>query len=210
MRKLENQWEKVRKEWKYYPRLLLRLPIFIPFLTSIILIITKNCFPENVRNIIDWLGKGFLGAAITQLIGEYKGNSDISKLLKKLNEILYNLYKWKKRTQDNPIRNDDIDYLVSSITSTLGEYSDDYEVHNIENEIEHIVKTKERIDRETVEENRMKIKESLLEHVSILKKNGFTDIDSITGTTQTYFADLLNYPNRADRRKLEREKNKKK
>jgi hypothetical protein len=201
MRKLDNQWKKICKEWKYYPLIFFRLPVFLSFLIFIIVVITKSIFPESVKTLLDWIGKGFLGVGLTLLVSEFRGNNDIYKLLKKLNETLYNLYKWKERAPENPVRTEDIDYVTNSIVTTIAEYSEDYEVNNIKSEIEHINKTKERIEKEEDTEEKLNLKESLMEHVSLLKQDGFNDIDSITGTTASYFSDLLNRSNRRERRK---------
>jgi|GEM_PF-6551737 len=143
--------------------------------------------------ILELLSKLFIGFAISQILQEFNGHFDTIKILRRLSEIHLTLERWKQRISSNDSINlNDIQYLSTGIISTQSEYSKKYDILNINEEKKIIESIKERIENEDNIENKTKLGESLIEHIEELEKQGLTDIRSITGTTETYFSQVIN------------------
>ena len=210
MRRLEEIKERIYKKYKYYPWIFAKPLVWIPISSSVLI----HFFGES-NSILELLSKLFIGFSISQILLELNGHSDTIKILRRLSEIHLTLERWKQRLINNdPINLNDIQYLSTGITSTQSEYSKKYDILNIEEEKKYIESIKERIENEDNVENKTILGESLIDHIEELEKQGFTDIRSVTGTTKTYFSNVISPTfmqlNRRERREIERQNKKKK
>ena len=208
MKNLDNISSKIKKEYKYYPWLCLRFPVIIPFVLSLFLLFIKSKLPITetlTLSIFDFFSKGLLGFSFSQLVLEYKGDKDVIKLLRRFTETHLTLEKWKKRLKNaETITENEISQLITSITMTQGEYSDEYDVVNIEKEQKYIGLIKDRLEVIDNIEEKSLLADSLIDHIEILENKGLTDIRSITGLTETYFSEIISKeftPNRKERRR---------
>jgi len=205
MRRLEEIKVKVCKEYKYYPWIFAKPLVWIPIVSAILI----SCLADNgiIRSA---LSKLLVGFSLSQILLEFNGHKDTIKLLRRLSEIHLMLERWKHNIKQNQsVSLNDIQYMVTNITMTQGEYSKEYDIVNIEEEKNYVKAIKERIEAEQDIENKTELSYSLIEHIQELENQGLNDIRSITGTTDTYFSEVIS-PNFKSVTRQERRKNKKK